>query len=154
MAHEILQIPDWQELVARKRNECQEKIPREWILSDDLLKAPPHLIEYDIPRRSGMLSELELDLTDNYTASQLLAKLASGHVSSLALTIALCKRAAIAQQLVSCESMVIRKTSSNYGLDIMPHRDVLSTGTGPSSVFRRISRTRGKADRSTSWLAY
>ncbi|KAJ5778152.1 hypothetical protein N7520_001398 [Penicillium odoratum] len=102
MAHEILQIPDWQELVARKRNECQEKIPREWILSDDLLKAPPHLIEYDIPRRSGMLSELELDLTDNYTASQLLAKLASGHVSSLALTIALCKRAAIAQQLTSC----------------------------------------------------
>lgn len=102
MANEISEIPEWQELVARKRNECQQKIPSEWTLSADLLNAPPHLLEYDAPRRSGLLSELELDLTEKYTATQLLAKLASGNISSLALTTALCKRAAIAQQLVSC----------------------------------------------------
>lgn len=101
MANEESQIPEWQELVARKRQECQQKIPSEWTLSAELLKAPPHLLEYDVPRRSGILSKLELDLTENYTATQLLAKLASGQTSSLALTTALCKRAAIAQQLVS-----------------------------------------------------
>ncbi|KAJ5949118.1 hypothetical protein N7454_000702 [Penicillium verhagenii] len=102
MADELTQIPEWQELVARKRAECQSKIPREWTLSTDLLNVPPHLIDYDVPRKSGLLSKLELDLTENYSATQLLAKLASGNVSSLALTTALCKRAAIAQQLTSC----------------------------------------------------
>ncbi|KAJ5659364.1 hypothetical protein N7507_005815 [Penicillium longicatenatum] len=102
MTNETPPIPEWQELVARKRAECQQRIPGEWTLSADLLNAPPHLMEYDVPRRSGILSELELDLTENYTATQLLAKLASGHISSLALTTALCKRAAIAQQLTKC----------------------------------------------------
>ncbi|RAL06112.1 amidase [Aspergillus ibericus CBS 121593] len=88
--------PFW-DLVARKRRECQEKIPSEWTLSRDLLAVPPHLLEYDLPRRSGILSEDELDLTENFSATQLLAKLASGQVSSLEVTTAFCKRATIAQ---------------------------------------------------------
>lgn len=93
---------DWQELVARKRRECQEKIPREWLLSEDLLKAvPAHLLDYDLPRRSGILSDIERDITENYTATELLTKLASGQVSSLVVTTAFSKRAAIAQQVVS-----------------------------------------------------
>ena len=91
----------WQELVARKRSECRQKIPREWTLSEDFLEVPLRLLEYDLPRRSGLLSELELDVTENYTATQLLAKLASGQVSSLEATTAFCKRAANAQQVVS-----------------------------------------------------
>ncbi|KAJ5731330.1 uncharacterized protein N7483_005838 [Penicillium malachiteum] len=95
-------IPDWLELVARKRNECREKIPKEWILPTEHLNNSPHLIEYDAPRRSGLLSELELDITENYTATQLLRKLAVGNVTSLDVTTAFCKRAAIAQQLTLC----------------------------------------------------
>lgn len=92
---------DWQELVARKRRECQDKIPREWTLSEKVLKSvPKHLLEYDLPRRSGLLSDLELDVTENYTATELLVKLASGQVSSLVVTTAFSKRAAIAQQAV------------------------------------------------------
>ncbi|OOF94627.1 hypothetical protein ASPCADRAFT_397432 [Aspergillus carbonarius ITEM 5010] len=89
----------WQDLVAQKRRECQEKIPTEWTLSTDLLVVPPRLLEYDFPHRSGLLSEIELELTENFSATQLLAKLASGQVSSLAVTTAFCKRAAIAQQV-------------------------------------------------------
>ncbi|OQE22562.1 hypothetical protein PENSTE_c010G04536 [Penicillium steckii] len=92
----------WEELVARKRTECREKIPTEWLLIKDLKDLPRRLIEYDLPRRSGLLSELELDITENYTATQLLAKLASGETSSLVVTTAFCKRAAIAQQVTSC----------------------------------------------------
>ncbi|PYI08821.1 general amidase gmdB [Aspergillus sclerotiicarbonarius CBS 121057] len=90
------------DLVAQKRHECQEKIPSEWTLSKDLLAVPPRLLEYDLPRRGGLLSEFELDLTENFSATQLLAKLASGQVGSLAVTTAFCKRAAIAQQVTSC----------------------------------------------------
>lgn len=95
---------NWQDLVAAKRHECEQRIPRDWLLSPDhlaLAQATPHVLEIDLPRRSGVLSEVELDLTENYTASQLLVKLASGEVSSLDVTAAFCKRAAIAQQVVS-----------------------------------------------------
>lgn len=95
---------NWQDLVAHKRRECQGKIPAEWALSGDLLAVPPRLLDYDLPRRSGLLSDLELDITENYSAGQLLEKLASGQVSSLAVTTAFCKRAAIAQQVVSIQA--------------------------------------------------
>lgn len=95
---------NWQDLVAAKRHECEQKIPRDWLLSADqlaLAQENPNVLEIDLPRRSGLLSEVELDLTENYTASQLLNKLASGQVSSSVVTTAFCKRAAIAQQVVS-----------------------------------------------------
>lgn len=95
---------NWQDLVAAKRHECEQKIPRDWLLSAEQLafaQETPRVLDIDLPRRSGLLSEVELDLTENYTASQLLNKLASGQVNSLAVTTAFCKRAAIAQQVVS-----------------------------------------------------
>ncbi|CAI7613130.1 unnamed protein product [Penicillium palitans] len=96
---------NWQDLVAAKRHECEEKIPHDWLLSADQLafaQETPRVLDIDLPRRSGLLSEVELDLTENYTASQLLSKLASGQVSSSVVTTAFCKRAAIAQQVLSC----------------------------------------------------
>ncbi|KAF7715773.1 Uncharacterized protein PECH_006218 [Penicillium ucsense] len=99
----MLTSTNWQDLVARKRQECQDKLPREWKLGEEVLKAvPEHLLQYDLPRRSGILTEEELDITENYTATQLLAKLASGQITSLSVTTAFSKRAAIAQQVVSC----------------------------------------------------
>ncbi|OQE87188.1 hypothetical protein PENNAL_c0020G11870 [Penicillium nalgiovense] len=96
---------NWQDLVAAKRHECEQKIPRDWLLSAEqlaLAQETPRLLDVDIPRHNGLLSEVELDLTENYTANQLLVKLTSGQVSSLAVTTAFCKRAAIAQQVISC----------------------------------------------------
>ncbi|KAJ5090620.1 hypothetical protein N7532_009304 [Penicillium argentinense] len=93
--------PSWQDLVTRKQRECREKIPHAWTLSPDIhISRRP--IESDLPRTCGLLSDVELDLTENYSVAQLLAKLASGQTSSLALTTAFCKRAAIAQQVTSC----------------------------------------------------
>jgi amidase len=98
------QAETWRALVAQKRNELDKQIPSEWRL-DDKLKASVlqghKLIEADVPRRSGLLSDIELDITENYSAVQLLQRLACGEVSSLAVTTGFCKRAAIAQQLVS-----------------------------------------------------
>lgn len=94
---------DWRILAARKRKQVDSQIPTAWRLDGALLASvleSGKLLEADIPRRSGILSEQEIEITEQYSAEQLLRRLAQGGVTSLAVTTAFCKRAAIAQQLV------------------------------------------------------
>ncbi|EEA23642.1 hypothetical protein EYB25_006364 [Talaromyces marneffei] len=105
----ITPTSDWRQLVAKKQQELDQEIPVEWRLSEEILvsvqvSSPEgvRLIDADVPRRSGILSEIELDITENYSARGLLQKLSKGEVDSLTVTIAFCKRAAIAQQLTAC----------------------------------------------------
>lgn len=94
---------DWRALVTAKRKQLDAQIPSEWRLSDDTRASVPadgHLIDADLVRRSGILSDKELDITENYSAANLLEKLSGGDFSSVEVTTAFCKRAAIAQQLV------------------------------------------------------
>lgn len=51
-------------------------------------------------RKLGILTAKELQITEQYTVSQLLEALKSGQLTALEVTVAYCKRAAIAQQLV------------------------------------------------------
>ncbi|KAB8244545.1 amidase signature domain-containing protein [Aspergillus flavus] len=105
MAENTATKGNWETRVAEKRKQLELQIPQDWRLNAAFLSTLPsngHLIEANIPRHSGLLSEEELDLTEHYTAAQLLQKLAWGEVTSLAVTTAFCKRAAIAQQLTSC----------------------------------------------------
>lgn len=95
---------DWRILVAQKRKQLYQQIPTDWRLSEAFISSLPkdgRLIEADVARRSGILSDGEVDITENYSAAQLLQKLARGDLTSLAVATAFCKRAAIAQQLVS-----------------------------------------------------
>ena len=98
----------WQEKVSTKRQSNWRKIPKEWLLPKSFLQtinASEHestdLIALHAIEKSGLLSQAELEITENYTASQLLEKISSGSVSAVAATRAFSKRAAIAQQLVS-----------------------------------------------------
>lgn len=98
---------NWQNAVLQKRKECLKKTPSEWLLSStyiESLHAGPgdntNLIELDVPRKSGTLSEKELDITEHYSARQLLQLLANQEFTSVEVTTAFSKRAAIAQQLV------------------------------------------------------
>ncbi|GKZ26505.1 hypothetical protein AbraIFM66951_002586 [Aspergillus brasiliensis] len=95
---------DWRTLVAKKRKQLDAQIPSEWRLSEKFLAGIPngHLIEADVVRGSGILSEKELRITEDYTATTLLVELSNGSLSSVEVTTAFCKRAAIAQQLTSC----------------------------------------------------
>ncbi|KAK9586274.1 hypothetical protein V6Z92_005230 [Aspergillus fumigatus] len=96
---------DWQALVAAKRKRLDAQIPSEWRLSDDFRASVPangHLIEADIARRSGILSDEELDISEKFSAVELLKNLAERKFSAVDVTTAFCKRAAIAQQLTSC----------------------------------------------------
>ncbi|KAL6246096.1 hypothetical protein RBB50_007249 [Rhinocladiella similis] len=104
------QTMSWQDIAARKREERRAAIPKNWLLpsaitdslSFPLDKNPNNLLALDIPRKSGILTSHELDITENYTVAALLGKLASGEFTSVDVTTAFCKRAAIAQQLTSC----------------------------------------------------
>lgn len=98
----------WQAGASEKYAQVQKLIPEAWKLSPDvwqglkqpLEKSKNDLMALDIPRRSGILTPQELQITEAYNVKQLLKALASGQLTALEVTTAFCKRAAISQQLV------------------------------------------------------
>ena len=98
----------WQEIAARKRTARDALIPAAWKLSSKFLPRDPPLFEYgpqnvlNVPRECGLLNSTELQITEGYTIKTLLQALSSRKVSSVDVTTAFCKRAAIAQQLTNC----------------------------------------------------
>ncbi|KAF2854988.1 amidase [Plenodomus tracheiphilus IPT5] len=96
---------DWETLCTSKRSSVFAKIPKSWLLPSSLRSTfheKSTLNVLDIPRKSGILTPEELNLTENYDATQLVQLMSTGQLSSLAVVTAFCKRAAIAQQCVSC----------------------------------------------------
>ncbi|KAF2793225.1 amidase, partial [Melanomma pulvis-pyrius CBS 109.77] len=96
---------DWQTLASRKRAALYDKIPPSWRLPSSTtaqFSATTSTSVLHIPRTSGILTPRDLDLTDNHTASSLVAMMLAKEVSSYEVTLAFCKRAAIAQQCVNC----------------------------------------------------
>jgi amidase len=105
MALEAPPIADWNALAASKREASMKKIPSAWELSSSLTSQflPTSTLNVlDVPRTCGLLSERELQLTENYDATALIELMTTGQVKSLDVVKAFCKRAAIAQQCVSC----------------------------------------------------
>lgn len=99
---------NWEIKAAEKRSKVSAAIPQEWRLSSNtltLVQTPletsrNNLVNSDIVRASGILSQQEVEITENYNVQQLLSALAQGTFSAVEVTTAFSKRAAIAQQLV------------------------------------------------------
>ncbi|CDK25120.1 unnamed protein product [Kuraishia capsulata CBS 1993] len=87
---------------AAKKKATRDLIPEKWRLPADLYPTDPMANVLDIPRTCGILTEKEQDITENYTAAEMLVKLSSGEFTSVEVTTAFCKRAAIATQLTDC----------------------------------------------------
>jgi hypothetical protein len=97
----------WQVASAEKRRQCAEKIPKAWRLAPSFLEqfslgptSGTNAVALDLVRKSGILTESEFALTENFTAQELVVKLAGGVVTSEAVTVAFSTRAAIAKQVV------------------------------------------------------
>lgn len=89
----------YQELAAKKRASQLSLIPPEWRLSPiPSISSTPNALSY--LRR--LLTPTELSVTEETDITVLLRQLASGNISSLALTRAFAKRAALAHQLTTC----------------------------------------------------
>lgn len=85
----------WEKTATEKRGRIAAAIPKEWRV--DVSGAGDSVM--DFPAKSGLLSTRELEIT-NSSATDLVAKMAAGDLSSVDVTTAFCKRAALAQQLV------------------------------------------------------
>ncbi|KAK4952492.1 hypothetical protein LTR10_009298 [Elasticomyces elasticus] len=117
-----LGLEPWQERAQRYREQAAAKIPEAWRLNPEFtsdLGPTSSKSVFDVPAKSGILTERELDITANYDATTLLAKLASRELSSLDVTTAFCKRAAIAQQLTCC----LTETFFEQGIERAKHCD-------------------------------
>jgi hypothetical protein len=102
----------WQTLSAAHRERQKRAIPAEWTLEPDRIEQLKHvgtkvegrLIEADVVRESGLLTDADLAITQDFTAAELLKKMSSRDLTSLQVVEAFGKRAALAQQLASCSS--------------------------------------------------
>ncbi|PKY02297.1 amidase [Aspergillus campestris IBT 28561] len=96
---------DWQALVDQKLIDRASQIPPAWKLSSDLtelVRPDASISAFDLLRRTTLLSPRELEITETYSAEKLVGLLATRQITSLEVTTAFCKRAAIAQQLTNC----------------------------------------------------
>ncbi|KAJ5132644.1 acetamidase [Penicillium atrosanguineum] len=87
----------WEERAADKQNRINDSIPQEWKIQT--LPTEDSVLEF--PKKSGILSDQELAITQS-SASDLVKKLAQGELKAVDVTVAFCKRAALAHQLVNC----------------------------------------------------
>lgn len=94
-------VPSWKSTVAQKRQAQLASIPQAWRLSSAALETAS-LNTNETVRNSGILSADELEWTEIVDIQILLTKLASREISSVQLTTAFSKRAAIAQQTTKC----------------------------------------------------
>ncbi|RMY68068.1 hypothetical protein D0862_15018 [Hortaea werneckii] len=92
----------WQDIAARKQRERADRIPSQWKLSPAHIPAESRTNVLSVPRECGLLSEHELNITENHDASALVSALSSGKLKAVDVTTAFCKRAAIAHQLTNC----------------------------------------------------
>lgn len=91
--------PTWQELSKLKRATGWHKIPPEWRITADTLDGHESRDLRPLCEKSGILSPLELEITNITSAPELANLIALGEVSAEQVTVAYCKRAAIAHQL-------------------------------------------------------
>lgn len=97
----ILEREPWQAIAKRKQEQREQKIPAEWRLPAASLPKGDVEDVFDFPQTSRLFTRRELDLT-SVDASTVVAKIAAGEWTSEEVTRAICKRAAVAQQLVNC----------------------------------------------------
>ena len=110
--------PSYLDLAAQKRDRQLELIPPEWRLSPvPSVESTPDALAY----LRQVLTPIELALTEQTDITVLLRRLSSGELSSLELTQAYCKRAALAHQLTTCcteiffeEAFAIAKGMDEY----------------------------------------
>ena len=94
----------WQLIASTYRNQTTAKLPSAWLVPTSITSTISETSSQnvlEIPRTCGILTEKELEITEKYDAVTLAGLLARGGLSSVEVTEAFCKRAAVAQQLVS-----------------------------------------------------
>lgn len=94
----------WKVIVNKKRAQRDAAIPPAWKLNQKYLPKengePENVLS--VPYQCGILTARELHITSRYNAASLVREVSSRSLSAREVTLAFCKRAAIAQQLTNC----------------------------------------------------
>ncbi|OLN87605.1 Acetamidase 4 [Colletotrichum chlorophyti] len=130
---------EWEDLASRHRAKQQQAIPREWLLPDNRLlelrgtgtSQEGRLIALDAARKSSLFTQKELEITENHTARSLLGEIHSGNLTAEEVTIAFCKRAALAQQLASCLTEIFFDEGIKRSRQLDEHFKRTGTPVGP-----------------------
>ena len=104
-ADQHIDVSDWKQLALSKRVATFNKIPKSWLLpleqASQYTSTNPISV-LNVPRESGLLTPKELDITELYDATDLVAQMAKGTLTSVEVVTAFCKRASIAHQTTNC----------------------------------------------------
>lgn len=93
---------DVKAVAAKKQAERLERIPQAWRIDASKYENTHNVL--DVPRACGILNEREIRITEEYDAVAIVEAIKAGELSAEEVTVAFCKRASIAQQLVSSRS--------------------------------------------------
>jgi amidase len=118
----------YQELAAQKRERQLDLIPAEWRLEPiPSVDSAPNALLYI----RQTLSPTELALTEETDITVLLRKLSSGELSSLELTRAFAKRAALAHQLTTCCTEIFFEEAFAVAKEMDEHLATTGKTLGP-----------------------
>lgn len=103
----------WETLVQKKQADAAAKIPAAWRLPSNFtnISETASVNVIDVPRRCGLLSAKQLEITGKYDATALLEKIHRQELTSYEVVEAFCIRAAIAQQTVRTPLWMTPKSS-------------------------------------------
>lgn len=105
-----VEVADWKQLALSKRVSTFNKIPKDWLLpieqASQYTETNPISV-LDVPGSSGILTQKELGITEDHDATDLVALMAKGELSSVEVVTAFCKRAAIAHQTTNCLTEIL-----------------------------------------------
>ena len=94
---------EWQSLVDEKRSHLKACIPPPWMLPATITDQVGHTLHtnaFELLDSTTLLRPQEKEITEKYSATALIKLMCEGKFTSVQVTTAFCKRAAIAQQLV------------------------------------------------------
>jgi len=115
-------------LAAEVRARREASIPQEWRLSQQEVAASGPLDV--IATIEGKLDKREREIT-GWTATEAAKKLASGEVTSVEVTTAICHRAALAHQLINCLTEVFFDRALKRAADLDAQFKATGKPTGP-----------------------
>ncbi len=99
----------WKDIARRKRAQRDTVIPKDWKLDQKHLPQengePENVLS--VPDQCGILSAVDLKITSQYRARNLISAITSNRLTAKEVATAFCKRAAIAQQLTNCLTEIL-----------------------------------------------
>ncbi|KAH6642502.1 amidase signature domain-containing protein [Boeremia exigua] len=111
-----VEVAGWKQVALSKRIATFNKIPKTWLLpieqASQYTETNPISV-INVPRTSNILTEKELRITEDYDATDLVALMAKGELSSGEVVTAFCKRSAIAHQTVNCLTEIMFEEALN-----------------------------------------